>query len=291
MVQANETISNTGLVMKDLTFAGLIFHHVKANSIFIGEDRGGWIYASQRPKHEVRCPDFFINENPVNLTELSSILGVELSPGDETTWNKERLSAIISLLNERFSDHITTLDGDWEVRCPTQSEWIQAKKSGKISPKSGSKEILADAVSSNYRGAMMDGRPRKFDGHGPMRWHVATMEVHPNNNSIHALSSAPMDRNCRDLSLRLVITPVRKEPAIIVPKRADYGANIRSELLWTTILGVVPSFAIPWLRGMGDYVYSGWVNLLFGGLCVGFVTGAFWRPKRPVVMFEDGVRP
>ena len=88
--------------------------------------------------------------------------------------------------------------------------------------------------------------------------------------------------------LRLVITPIRKNPARIVPKKADYGANIRSELLWTTVLGVIPSFAIPWLRGMGDYVYSGWVNLLFGGLCVGFVTGAFWRPKRPVIMFNDG---
>ena len=274
--------------MKVLRFAGLVFHHVKANSIFIGENKGGWIYASQRPKHEVRCPDFFITEKPLNLTELSSILDSKLSPGDETTWNKERLSAIISLLNENIADHVTELDGEWEVRCPTQGEWIHAKNSNKISPESGTKEILADAVSSNYRGAMMDGRPRMFDGHGPMQWHTATMEIHPSNNSIHALSSAPMDRDCHGLSLRLIITPIRKEPAIIVPKKADYGANIRSELLWTTMLGVVPSFAIPWLRGMGDYVYSGWVNLLFGGLCVGFVTGAFWRPKRPIVMFEDG---
>ena len=288
MVQSNGKISRIGFIMKDLHFAGLVFHRVKANSIFIGENKGGWIYASQRPKHEVRCPDFFITEKPLNLAELSSILGTELSPGDETTWNKDRLSAIISLLNENITEHVTELDGDWEVRCPTQGEWIHAKNSDKISPESGTKEILADAVSSNYRGAMMDGRPRLFDGHGPMQWHTATMEIHPSNNSIHALSSAPMDRDSHGLSLRLVITPIRKEPAKIVPKKADYGANIRSELLWTTMLGVVPSFAIPWLRGMGDYVYSGWANLLFGGLCVGFVTGAFWRPKRPIVMFEDG---
>ena len=134
----------------------------------------------------------------------------------------------------------------------------------------------------------MDGRPRLFEDRGPMQWHIATMETHPNDSSIHALSSAPMDRDSSGLSLRLVVTPVRKGAARIVPKRADYGANIRSELLWTTILGVIPSFAIPWLRGMGDYVYSGWVNLLFGGICFGFVTGAFWRPRRPVIMFEDG---
>ena len=97
-----------------------------------------------------------------------------------------------------------------------------------------------------------------------------------------------MDRNNSGLSVRLVITPIRDGAPRIVPTKADYGANIRSELLWTTLLGIVPSFAIPWLRGMGDYVYSGWVNLLFGGLCVGFVTGAFWRPRRPVIMYEQG---
>ena len=274
--------------MEDLNLAGLVFSHVKSDSIFIGENRGGWIYASQRPKHEVRCPDFFITKEPLSLSELSSILDSELSPGDETTWNKERLSAIISLLNENINDLVSDLEGEWEVRCPTQSEWIHAKNSEIINSKSGTKEILADAVSSNYRGAMMDGRPRRFEGHGPMQWHTATMEIHPNDNSVYALSSAPMDRDSYGLSLRLVITPIRKKPARIVPKKADYGANIRSELLWTTVLGVIPSFAIPWLRGMGDYVYSGWVNLLFGGLCVGFVTGAFWRPKRPVIMFNDG---
>ncbi len=274
--------------MEDLNFAGLVFHHVKSDSIFIGEDRGGWIYAGQRPKHEVRCPDFFITEEPLSLSQLSSILDSELSAGDETTWNKERLSAIISLLNDDISNLVGDLKGEWEVRCPTQSEWIHAKNSKKINPKSGTKEILADAVSSNYRGAMMDGRPRPFEGHGPMQWHTATMEIHPTDNSVYALSSAPMDRDSYGLSLRLVITPIREKQARIVPKKADYGANIRSELLWITVIGVIPSFAIPWLRGMGDYVYSGWVNLLFGGLCFGFVTGAFWRPKRPVIMFNDG---
>ena len=118
-----------------------------------------------------------------------------------------------------------------EIRCPTQSEWLHAKNSAIIDCKAGSKEILADAVSSNYRGAMMDGRPRLFQDRGPMQWHTATMEIHPNNSSIHALSSAPMDRNSSGLSLRLVVTPIRKGAARIVPKRADYGANIRSRAI------------------------------------------------------------
>jgi hypothetical protein len=50
---------------------------------------------------------------------------------------------------------------------------------------------------------------------------------------------------------------------------------------------VIPSFVIPILRGMGDYAVSGWPNLLFGGLCAGFVTGAFWRPRRPTVSYDE----
>ena len=63
--------------------------------------------------------------------------------------------------------------------------------------------------------------------------------------------------------------------------------NVRSEALWTTVLGIVPSFLIPVLRGMGDYATEGWVNLLFGGLCAGFFTGAIWRPRRPVLRYDD----
>lgn len=275
--------------MEQIEVAGLAFHHIEAGSILIGENKGGWIYASQRPKHEVRCPDFYITKTPLDLEQLSSILGTDLAPGDATTWNSERLAAIIKILNEQINEISSDLSSkhQWEIRCPTQSEWVHAKNLGKIVVECKAKEVLADAVSSNYRGAMMDGRPRKFTGHGPMQWHTATMEVHPSNKSIHALSSAPMDRNNSGLSVRLVISPIRDGEPKIVPTKADYGANIRSELLWTTLLGVVPSFAIPWLRGMGDYVYSGWVNLLFGGLCVGFVTGAFWRPRRPVIMYEQ----
>ena len=86
--------------MEQIEVAGLAFHHIEAGSILIGENKGGWIYASQRPKHEVRCPDFYITKTPLDLEQLSSILGTDLAPGDATTWNSERLAAIIKILNE-----------------------------------------------------------------------------------------------------------------------------------------------------------------------------------------------
>ncbi|MEC8540311.1 MAG: hypothetical protein VXY53_00535 [Candidatus Thermoplasmatota archaeon] len=198
--------------MNKITIAGLKFQMVKAGSVFIGEDRGGWIYSGQRPKHEVRCPDFYIMEAPMTLPELANILEAKLAPEDETTWNKERLTAILAIVNQTLIDSNVDLDSslDWEIRCPTQGEWLHAKNTKKIEVECGMKEVLADAVAPNYRGAMMDGRPRQFDGHGPMQWHTATMEIHPNKASIHALSSAPMDRDNIGLSVRLVLTPIRK---------------------------------------------------------------------------------
>ena len=268
----------------------LKFDLVKEGSIFLGEDKGGWIYASQRPKHEVRTPNFYIMPNVLSKNELSEILDFELSEGEDHIWSRERLNVLLQILNESIEVLIPDLDDyeKWEVRPPTQGEWHKANKEGMINKTLGSKEILADAVTANFRGAMMDSRPKTFDGFGPMKWHTTTMEIHPKNINIHALSSAPMDRENDGLSLRLVISPIRDGPPVVVPKQANLKRNILDELLWISVFGIIPSFAIPWLRGMGDYIYSGWANLLFGGLCFGFVTGAFWRPKRPTIYFEDG---
>jgi hypothetical protein len=88
---------------------------------------------------------------------------------------------------------------------------------------------------------------------------------------------------------RLVISPIRKGEAVRVPESADLTRNIRSEILWITLLGIIPSFTIPILRGFDSYAIDGWANLLFGGLCVGFVSGAFWRPRRATwYLDEDG---
>ena len=97
----------------------------------------------------------------------------------------------------------------------------------------------------------------------------------------------PLDRPLPKVVARLALSPVRSSEAKRVPEHTDRWRNVRSELLWTTILGIVPSFLIPIMRGLGDYATEGWVNLLFGGLCAGFFTGAIWRPRRPVLRYDD----
>ena len=276
--------------MNSLNLAGLDFQKVEAGYVFIGENKGGWIYASQRPRHQVKCPDFFIMEKPITENQIEQISKNINIDSDPKLWSAEKLELFIAYLSEQLSENIEQLNRemDWEIRCPSQGEWYLSLDKKKIITTEKSRELLSDGTSSNHRGAMMDGRPRKFEGFGPMQHHKAAIETHPSKKEITAISSIPMDRDNMGVTVRFVISPIRKGDIVRVPANADVISNIKVELFWTFILGILPSFAIPILRGMGSYATEGWANLLFGGLCAGFVSGAFWRPKRPTVMYEQG---
>jgi hypothetical protein len=276
--------------MTTFSLAGLEFQKVETGSVFIGENKGGWIYASQRPRHQVKCPEFYIMEKPITKKQIEEISGVLGDESNSDLWSDEKLNLFLAYLSEKVTENMDKLDQEkeWEIRCPSQGEWYLALQNEKIITKEKSRELLCDGTSSNHRGAMMDGRPRKFEGFGPMQQHKAAIETHPSKKDITAISSIPMDRDNIGVTVRFVISPVRKGDIIRVPPNADVLSNIKVELFWTIVLGILPSFAIPILRGMGSYATEGWANLLFGGLCAGFVSGAFWRPKRPTIMYEQG---
>ena len=269
-----------------IQYSGIEFTPVEAGSVFLGTEKGGWMYGSQRPRHEVRCPQFYVMKSILSQDQLQALLGPSET---EVALSGDRIKQICKDLSENFKPDEHGLDSmkSWEIRCPSEGEWRHAHEQVQLGLMAKQIEILADGVSDNYRGAMMDGRPRAFTGIGPMANHRAAIESHPSQEGVTALSSAPMDRELSGMVARLVITPVRNGEEIRVPLNADFSANIRGEIFWTFLLGVVPSFVIPIARGMGSYAINGWANLLFGGLCVGFATGAFWRPSRPTVFFDE----
>lgn len=276
--------------MTSLDLAGLSFQKVNSCSVFIGENKGGWIYAGQRPRHEVKLPDFYIMESSLSdkeLTEISKKLDIE---SNSNQWDEEKLNILLNYLETQFYESDIAIEdkSKWEIRCPSQGEWYASLENKKIIVKTKARELLSDGTSSNHRGAMMDGRPRKFEGFGPMQYHKAVVEIHPSKIDITALSSIPMDRPNNGVTVRFVISPIRQGDIVKVPQNADFFSNFKVEIFWTFVLGIIPSFAIPIFRGMGSYATDGWVNLLFGGLCVGFVSGAFWRPRRPTIMYEQG---
>ena len=272
---------------------GLSFTLIEATTTIVGSTKGGWMHSSQRPCHEVKLPQFYIMDFPLTEAQVARAMGAPVN----TTEENAAMESLTSLDLLELSQHIMTGDeyqnavkqhgGSWEVRPPTYAEWMTAMHQNILNLAPGYTERLADAPAANFHGAMMDGRPRPQELLGPASLQHAAIAVHPKNMDVTALTSVPTNRALPQVVGRLVFTPIRQGPAKRVPLSTDRWAIIRSELLWTSVLGILPSFFIPIMRGMSAYAVNGWANLLFGGLCAGFVTGAIWRPKRPILRYDD----
>lgn len=269
-----------------IQYNGIDFLKIESGLTTVGTDKGGWVYASNRPKHEVSIPEYFITKSVLSAQQLSNLIP-ELNSLDEgadfTGIDKDVREQIIG----KFADIV---EQGYEVRAPSIGEWKRAHDLGIISTSPNNVEVLADSAFSNFRGAHMDGSPRLESMIGPLSSQKAGLQVHPRNQNEFATSAVPQDRRLRNTSLRLVISPKREVPTPKVPNNSDFAKNVRTELLCTLFIGIIPSFLIPVLRGFGSYATEGWANLLFGGIVAGFVTGAVWRPKRPTVKIEDAIK-
>ncbi len=276
--------------MNNISINGLDFIPIDSGSSWLGSDKGGWIYASQRPRYEVRLPSYYILENPLTRGQVAVLLGEETQPehSDEpmtglTISEIQSLEGKIASLLE-FSE----INDEFDVRLPSFPEWNHASSQINLEP--GIVEILSDAAATSHRGGMMDGRPRPIETNGPLQHHRLAVEMHPRRPESFATSNIPVDRPLPNTVIRFVLSPPRTEPIRRVPRSADVLGNLKTEILWTTVLGIIPSFLIPVIRGFGSYAIDGWANLLFGGLVAGFVTGAIWRPRRPSIAYEEGIQ-
>ena len=194
--------------------------------MFLGTDKGGWIYSSQRPRHEVRLPNYYIMNAPLSERDVATAFGTE--GGNLKHFSMSMLKSLKRIMqagNAAVEQGIEGLDAAtrWEVRNPTESEWRCAEAEFGLGLEKKQIEILADAVNSNYRGAMMDGRPRRFEGLGPMALHRAAIETHPTKEGITALSSVPLDRPVKGIVARLVVTPIRQGAPKTGPQFRRHG--------------------------------------------------------------------
>lgn len=276
--------------MKSISILGLEFVPIASGSSWLGSDKGGWIYASQRPRYEVRLPSFYILEKPLTRGQVARLLDEEQQPEHPDNPMTGLTINEIQSLQDRIATALSSIDVDapLDVRSPSFPEWNHAFTKIELEP--GIVEILSDAAATSHRGGMMDGRPRPIETNGPLQHHRLAVEMHPRKPESFATSNIPVDRPLPNTVIRFVLSPPREGALRRVPKSADVLGNLKTEIIWTTLLGIIPSFLIPIFRGFSSYAIDGWVNLLFGGLVAGFVTGAIWRPRRPSIPYEDGVQ-
>ena len=147
------------------------FIPVESGSSWLGSDKGGWIYASQRPRYEVRLPDFYILKNPLTRGEVARLLGEDEQPENHdepmTGLTINEIDSLQSILESAFES--MEEDHPLNVRLPSFPEWNHAFSQIELRP--GIVEILSDAAATSHRGGMMDGRPRPVETNGPLQHH------------------------------------------------------------------------------------------------------------------------
>ena len=66
---------------ENINLNGLEFIPIASGSSWLGSDKGGWIYASQRPRYEVRLPSFYILQKPLTRGQVALLLDEEMRFG------------------------------------------------------------------------------------------------------------------------------------------------------------------------------------------------------------------
>ena len=171
----------------------LEFKRISHGSSFLGSDKGGWIYASQRPRYEVQLPDYYILEEPITRKQVAGLLGEDDEIEDCTEPMVGLIGSEIEAIRKQIEEQLDfeSLSGEWEIRPPSYPEWHHAQNEIRLAP--GVVEILGDAAAANHRGAMMDGRIRPIETTGPLQYHRLAVEMHPKRKGVFATSNIPVD--------------------------------------------------------------------------------------------------
>ena len=86
---------------------GLRFIKVNSSQIYIGINKGAWVYASERPRHRVNLPAFMILESPISISQYASIIGEEDdSAGLKDMVTHDDVEKICTILSELSLIHI-----------------------------------------------------------------------------------------------------------------------------------------------------------------------------------------
>ena len=276
---------------------GITLTGLCAGSIILGSDKGALPYGSERPRHEVRLTERWVATELVDRKVWALAMGEEEpsepdSPVDGKSW-QEIEDFLVKVGQAVAAGAGNFPQGEW--RLPSESEWMHAEVQLGISVPMAKEELLADHPHPNHRGAPTDGRPRMdTNPHSMMRLYRISRKAHPTKAGFSVKSQAPVKNGQVGMVFRLMLIPKEGSPAevgdcLLVPEEIDAVRLFKRESIIALVVGIIPSFAIPVLRGFNDYATSGWANLLFGGLVISFASSVFWRPRTETWIYSaDG---
>ncbi len=269
---------------------------VAAGVATLGSARRGVLRAFLGPRHEVRVPNRFeITRSAIPVAELLSHAPDE-GPSGEDGGSAGMDRRLIEL----------------GARPPTEAEWTLAEAAGAVHGEADTVELLIDWISERgYWSLPCDGRPRL----GLTADRIETTDPGVPMNPMHAqqrlvrIWSAgsggavtsrasllpPLDD--RTTTVRLV-RPLAPSDSIWssndpprLPAEYDRMWRLRQEVVIALLVGIIPSFIWAWFNATPGYIASGWLNLVMGGIFIGVLSGAVWRPDGPTYRIsEDGKR-
>ncbi len=259
------------------------FVDIPEGKILIGSNKGGLIHGSERPRYQAQIQSFKVMDSLLTRKQYAKIMGRDDESEenvDDLPW--EEIENIITIVQEEIGT-------EHEVRLPSHAEWLRSKDHLGFELPLACEEILWDHPHNNNRGAPLDGWPRIDDRmESMMRRYRVCMKSHPKRSGIVFKSQTPIFSAQKNAHLRLLIRRKSESESIVIPEEADFNAILKQEALFALFIGIIPSFLIPIFRGYSDYVFEGWANLLFGGICFSLVTATIWRPRRPTWYLNEG---
>ncbi len=181
------------------------------------------------------------------------------------------------------SEEAARLIRDSEVEVASESEWELAHSRGLLFANEGTTEELAD-LAKDYWGKACDGRPHEGKGPSPMilrKWGPGRPSPYVSFPGQGPVSSG----------VRLVIRDSHSwdDSPPRIPAKRNNSRLLAEEVAISLSLGVIPSFVWAYINASDGYIRDGWLNLVIGGVFVGFLTMVFWRPRQPTWRIENGM--
>ncbi len=241
----------------------LEYQWVPSSIVEVGENRGSFIFTTERPRHEVRVSGFWVSKY-----ESDTDLDINLTDFEEKLHqNPPKAGGII--------------------RLPTEAEWISIIHHTEYRPIPGA--WTSDEYFVPRWGAPIDGRPITSSRLGSP--HISIQNPPPlivlwNGKRV---KRAPLIIRKSNANFPKFIVWIpdpsldQSPPFETLPIRpSSTGRRVKEELLVFLFIGALPSMTIA-LYNSPEYALSQPLNILLGGLFVSIFSGFIWRPRHPII--------